>query len=638
MCLRWAFAAIVLLIFMTPALAQNYNQMVVFGDSNVDSSYYRQLSNPNNNNNAAQIAAWEAAIATGAGAPTSRPGQMNSEVLAGFFGLTANPANLPGGTNYATSGAKNVTVNSNQTGGFRGAVPTTVQISNYLFASGGAANPNALYLINSGANDVSFAVGDAGQGPYPSNPDQYLRGAAGALAQSIADLKAAGARYVIVPGRPFSFPTGAANADERAARLLYTQALWSELDARGVNFIPADFNAVRVAIAADRAAFGFEFIDTGLGHTACTRPNAALYPFAQNGWALWCSPTSPVSQLIPGADQTRLFADEQHLSTAGQKIEADYFYSLLTAPSQISLLAETAVKARTRLTADIATQIALSQSRRGANGLNAWVTGDISSLSIDNYQGFADESNTSRSITAGFDYGVAPGLIVGAAFSTGALESSFGEFGDFEQDERSISLYAAYAEGGFWGNVIGTYGRLDYDLDRIAPIGITLQSNLGSTDGENWSVAFQGGYDFTDWGVTHGPVIGFVSQHVTVDGFTESGSFTSLQFGEQTRTSNVAQLGYRVGFDWSNLHPFAQVVWNHEFADTGRDVVASLTTISAPSFALPAVALGTDWGSATVGVAIDLGEGVKVVAKGTADFGESSAILYGAQLGLNVAF
>lgn len=636
---RWGLAVICIMVFAAPVSAQNYNQMVFFGDSNLDTGYYRQLNNPNNNNNAAQIAAWDAAIATGAGAPTSRPGLMNSEILAGFFGLTAIPSNLPGGTNYATSGAKNVTVNSNQTGGFRGAVPTTVQISNYLADVGGAANPNALYVINSGANDISFAIGDSGAGPHPTDPDAYLRGAASALADSVAALKAAGARYFIVPDRPFSFPAAntPANAEERAARLLYTQAQWSELEARGVNFIPADFNAVRVAIAADKNAFGFEFIDTASGHTACTRPDASL-AFAQNGWALWCSPTSPISQLIAGADQTRLFADDQHLTTAGQQIEADYFYNLLIAPSLISLLPETAVKTRRQLIGDIETQIALSQSHRGPNGLNAWVSGDIASLSIDNYHGFPGEDGTARSVVAGMDYDVAPGLIAGAAFSASAIKSEFGAFGDFEQDEKSISLYAAYTNSGFWGTLIGTYGRLDYDLDRIAPIGITLQSNLGSTDGENWSAAFQGGFDFHTLGVTHGPVIGFVTQQVSVDGFTEAGSFTSLAFAGQTRDSYVGQLGYRVSIDWATIHPFAQLVWNHEFADTHRNVTASLTTIDAPSYSLPAAVLGEDWGSVAAGVSVDVATGVKVVAKGTADFGDSDTVLYGGQLGLNIAF
>ena len=91
--------------------------------------------------------------------PHPSPGLMNSEALAAYFGLNGLPSNQ-GGSNYATSGAKNVTVNTAATGGFQAAIPTVTQIANYLAGNGGRANSSALYLINSGANDVSFALGD----------------------------------------------------------------------------------------------------------------------------------------------------------------------------------------------------------------------------------------------------------------------------------------------------------------------------------------------------------------------------------------------------------------------------------------------------------------------------------------------
>ena len=72
-----------------------------------------------------------------------------------------------GGSNYATSGAKNVTINTVDTGGFMAAVPTVTQISNYLAASGGQANSNAIYLISSGGNDVSYALGNTGNSTLP---------------------------------------------------------------------------------------------------------------------------------------------------------------------------------------------------------------------------------------------------------------------------------------------------------------------------------------------------------------------------------------------------------------------------------------------------------------------------------------
>ena len=259
-----------LVVASAQAEAQTFNQFVAFGDSNVDSGFYRALPNPGggvNFNNA-----WAAAVAAGAGAPTSRPGLMSSEALAAMFGLTAIPSNQPGGTNYATSGAKNVTVNNAQTGGFQQAIPTVNQFANYLAANGGRANSNALYLINSGANDVSFALGNSGAGPFPADPTAYLVGAANSLAASIAQLQAAGARFIIVPNLPFSFPMGggAGNAETRQARLDYSTALWAGLAANGVNFIPADWNSVRVAIAANPSAFGFQFVGTGAGQVACT--------------------------------------------------------------------------------------------------------------------------------------------------------------------------------------------------------------------------------------------------------------------------------------------------------------------------------------------------------------------------------
>ena len=83
--------------------------------------------------------------AQGQGKPTSSPGLMSSEALAAQFGLSAAPSNQ-GGSNFATSGAKNVDVNTAINGGFQQAIPTVTQINNYLAANGGRANPNALGL------------------------------------------------------------------------------------------------------------------------------------------------------------------------------------------------------------------------------------------------------------------------------------------------------------------------------------------------------------------------------------------------------------------------------------------------------------------------------------------------------------
>lgn len=647
--LYFILAVIVMLATAGPAAAQSFNQFFGFGDSTIDTGNYRGLVNPNG----AGITdpQWAAAVANGAGVPTTSPGLMSSQLLASYFGLSALPSSLPGGTNYATSGAKNVDGNGPMNGGFTAAVPTDTQIANYLAAVGGHANSNALYLISSGGNDISFATGNTGAGPYPVDPAAYVVGAADSLAASVAQLQAAGAQYIIVRDLPYSFGSDAATKTDR---LLYTQTLWSALAAAGVNFIPSDINAVRLAIAASPLSFGFIDISNGPGHTACIQPGGVT-----TAWALLCSsnPGAPSQLVAPDADRTHLFADNEHLTTAGQKIVADYEYSLVVAPSEISFLAEAPLKMRAGVVNAIFNQIPLSFGQAGP--YHGWVSGDVSSIKMDNYPGFPGDPGTPVNVTAGFDYRWLPEWLVGAAFSLGTTRQSFSLGGDFKDDEFAASLYAAYRHEPYWLNLIASWGTLNFDVNRVVPIGITMQANHGSTHGTNISFAAETGYDFTTvLGVaptpmpvkapahivlTHGPVVGIVLQRVEVKGFTETdqfasiGGFTALSFDDQTRNSAVSELGYQASVDLGRWQPFVKATWNHELADTDRLVTASLTTFAAPSYSLPAVDLGKDWGTGILGTRYKVGPNVSAYAAFLTQIGQDRVINYGGQIGLNFA-
>ena len=159
----------------------------------------------------------------GGGKATTNPGLVSSQFLAGDFGLSAIPANQPGGTNYATGDARNAQSNVGVPNALQGAVPTVTQIGNYLAANNGRANPTALYLIGSGGNDISFALGNlpsAAQSPYVVT-------AANDLVAAIAHLAAAGARFIVVPDQPQSF----GGAATEALRTTYDSALWGGLAA-----------------------------------------------------------------------------------------------------------------------------------------------------------------------------------------------------------------------------------------------------------------------------------------------------------------------------------------------------------------------------------------------------------------------
>ena len=108
--------------------------------------------------------------------------------------------------------------------------------------------------------------------------------------------------------------------------------------------------------------------------------------------------------------------------------------------------------------------------------------------------------------TVGLDYKSANGLLLGGAFTTGTQTPGFDLGGKFKQKENTGSVYGGYLRGPSWASVIATYGALNYDVNRIVPIGITLQNNNGKTNGSNVSVALQGGHDFALGAMTHGPV------------------------------------------------------------------------------------------------------------------------------------
>jgi outer membrane lipase/esterase len=662
-----AVSLFVPLMFLgSAAEAQSFNQFIGFGDSTIDSGWFltHQIST-----NAAVESLYQASAAVGGGIPTTPGGPMNSQVLAGLFGLTAIPYGEPGGSNVAASGATNVSYPNDST-----LAPTTVsQIQGYLALSNGAANPNALYVISSGGNDLSKAICPGGV-CAPINgvsPQQLTINSANALAGAIAQLSSAGARYIVVPvdlgDKTPQDPAANPGSPEGQLKTLYAETLYANLQAAGINFIPASGKVVADAVGYDPGLFGITNVDAGSTTThqggACVNPNPALIP---NSWALECT-----TLVAPNAQQTYLFADDEHYTTAGQLIEADYIYSLIVAPEEMSYLAEVPVKTRTAVVASIEQQIMISGRNRAVGTFNSWITGDISSLSMSTgYNGFPSDPGTPGMVTVGADYLLAPNWLVGGAVSAGTTTQSFSLGGNFRQNEYALSGYAAYVGHPLWFDMIASYGGLHYDTNRVVPIGITTVSNTGSTNGQNASFAAEVGYNFAAGGgwapspmsspmstkaaspvpaafnLTYGPVAGIVVQHIDVNGFAESdpfggdasGGFTALTYAGQVRNSAVTELGLQAGVDVGLWHPYGKLVWDHELNSDNRVVTAFEPEIAfAPGYSMPAVSFGRDWGSATAGTTYYLGHGMTAYASFNSEFGQSEVTYYGGQIGLNVA-
>src|ERR1700730_5724270 len=255
------------IVWASQAAADTFNQFISFGDSTLDSGWWSGAlqgqcdgaPSPCTTGSTFKNTVIGNAIALGGGvvgAPVG-VGLMNTQVLAGFFNLSALPVNQSGGTNYAIAGATDAatpanasTVGNGNIGNLNpnGTLPSTVQqMTNYLSSpqQGGKANSQALYMVGSGGNDVTYAVDNISG---LTAKQAYLSYQASALASAIANLQANGAQHIIVNGLPGGPGTLAA---------YYTSSLFAALTAAGVNYIAADVNSFVQQIEANPLKYGF---------------------------------------------------------------------------------------------------------------------------------------------------------------------------------------------------------------------------------------------------------------------------------------------------------------------------------------------------------------------------------------------
>ena len=574
------------------------------------------------------------AVANGATGGYVGPGVMSSTSLAARFGLNAAPAG-GGGSNFANGGAYTAPLRASESDPYSsGVFPTNVsitqQIQNYLTSTNGAANPKALYMINSGNNDLLF-VQQQSAAWIAANP-QFLQGLASTLAANVATLYRAGARTILVPNSynsaVFAGLGGAIapeNAELYARSLSYGKTRWASLSAAGVRFIPGDIDSLFRFVVQNPTLFGFT-AESVLAANAPSPLSALL--------TTW-------NQITPEQMERYLFIDGKHMTTAGQRIEADYYSSLLTAPSQISRLAEGPVQGGLTRMATIQGQLDLPKQQRGPNGINVWANGGISALEIKNSPGHSDESGVPLDGSVGADYQTSFGLVLGAAFTAGYQNQEFSkDGGHFTQTDQTLSLYATYRAGPVWGNVVGGYSLYQDAITRQVQLGRFTDQNNATTAGLSWALALRAGGDISLGPITTGPVVGSVLQQVRIDGFTETGDsgVTALSFGKQTRDSLVSQLGWRIVADLSDWSPFVEAKWNHEWADTDRMLSVALTSTSAPSYAMAAPPVTKDWMDASVGVSYKINEQVMLKGTVSATMLNPQVTTYGANVGVTVSF
>jgi outer membrane lipase/esterase len=588
------------------AQAQQFSSFVVFGDS---------LSDSGN-------------IAAAQGLPagnsfTTNPDPVAAEIIAAAFGLPSGPS-LLGGPNFAWGGA---CVRAAPAPCLNPVPNIPTQITQYLTPNGGRADPNALYSIWGGANDIFAALGN------PATAQANTVAAATSYVQQIGRLQAAGARYVVVYNLPNlgATPQFGASASTAASvsqiTVVYNSALDAGLATLGTGLISINTFGLISEISANPGLYGF----TNITGTACGAVSSVA-----------CGPGQLVS---PGANQTYLFADGVHPTGAAHAILANVVLSTIAAPIQVSYAGEGGVQAaenHSRATYD--ELMSDFQLNRETGSVRGYATAQFGQQDYD-YNASTNilggESDF-LALTLGANHHIADNAYWGVAVTLGRHHNDVAS-AELVSTSVLASIGGAlrFGSGGYAHGAIGG-GTTGVDTERYIEMGPTTRAEEGSTNARQLNAEFGLGWLFgSSEGIQHGP---FASVHwldQKIGNFAEgSGRSTSMNFADFDRDSFITRAGYQLMGnmgDGGSIRPFARVAWNEEGEDDQIQVDAGSNTMPG-RFTIGGFTPSSDWISADLGVNFLMGENVTAFAAYSGRFSDDQQGRDSLSLGMRVAF
>ncbi|VVN87486.1 esterase EstP [Pseudomonas fluorescens] len=445
----------------------------------------------------------------------------------------------------------------------------------YLVANDFRADPRALYYLSGGGND--FLQGRI------LNVDQ-ANAAADRLVDSVQVLQQAGANYIVVWLLPDLGLTPALNGGPAQAigtRLseAFNQQLVTQLAQVKAEVIPLNIPLLLKDTFADPARFGLA-ADQNLTATC----------FSGNG----CTENATYGINSANPDPTKLiYNDSVHPTEAGQRLVADYAYSLLAAPWEITLLPEMAQGTLRAHQDELRSQwLSDWENWQGVGQWRAIVAGGGQHLDIDDQNSSASADGTGYNLTVGGSYRLTDAWRVGVA--TGFYRQDL-EAGDRDSDYKLNSYlgtaFAQYQQNSWWADAALTGGHLDYDnLKRKFALGVSEGAEKGDTDGDLWAFSTRLGYDIaqpgSEWHLS--PFISADYARVEVDGYSEKGAnATSLTYDDQTRTSKRLGAGLQGKYQITRqTQVFGEYAHEREFEDDTQHLNIALNSLPDNDFTL----------------------------------------------------
>ncbi|MCL1622970.1 SGNH/GDSL hydrolase family protein [Moraxella sp. Tifton1] len=592
------------------AHAQNFSQTVVFGDSLSDAGRLKGMVTDINPTVGNQLQP----------SFTTNPDPVWAEILAHAYGNTAKPntTNNQTGTNYAVGGSQSARTAqwTDASGQMSIDIPTTkTQINEYFQQTGGQANPQALYAVWIGANDLFHAI--------ESTQPSHIGNAVEAAAKDIQTLGQKGAKVILVPSIPDLSLTPLVqqhpllSAKKEQIQLLtkmYNHGLFKALNDGTANVIPANTFALLQEAHGNLTAFKLSNAKDAACHN-----HPQIKPTSSS---IACDEHSLVA---PNANDSYMFADLIHPSGHTHRILAQYYRSLIDSPTHMAgVMKELA-------------QVGTTNHQNLYRKLN--------SLSPSSHSIWLD-ANTSFGKTHH------PNLMVG--FDVSKQHSHTGMYVNHQTQAHSpnstinadskqigMGLYHQHRFGNVLMNADIGVDKITLDTHRHVDWEGASRIHHGKADGRRHHAGLQIGHESSIDELLIRPYIGMYVQKVHINSFTESDAnlSTALQYTLPTQKSYQGSIGVDMEYPINTAIKIrAGIEHSHDFNDDGMMVGAKLPSVNSHhhSYLLPVHHQKEDNTQAHLGIQGDIGR--TSLNAGLTAIRQNHDTNIGGQLGLQFKF
>ncbi|EXF92204.1 esterase [Pseudomonas fluorescens HK44] len=557
-----------------------YTKFIVFGDSLNDAGQFTDTGGP----------AGATERFTNRVGPTYKDGNgevraaNSTQLLGGKLGFSPDQTaastsavraseGLPDGNNWAVGGYR--------TDQILDSITTTSDTGErsrpgYLPSNNFRADPNALYYLSGGGNDFL-------QGRVTSLDE--ANAAADRLVGSVQTLQQAGAKYIMVWLLPDIGLTPAINGSPLQAftsqlSAQFNTELVSQLQHVNAEVIPLNIPVLLKETFANPAQFG---LATDQNLTATCFSGDSCTENARYG----------INSATP--DPTKLiYNDSVHPTETGQRLIADYAFSILAAPWELTLLPEMAHATLRAHQDELRNQWQSDwENWQNVGQWRAIVAGGGQHLDFDDQRSAASADGNGYNLNIGGSYRLDEAWRVGVAagFYRQKLEAG-NDNSQYKLNTYMGTAFAQYQQNRWWADAAMTAGHLDYDnLKRKFDLGVNERGEKGDTNGTVLAVTARLGYDIAQQASSPWHLSPFISADyakVQVDGYSENGNdSTALTFGDQKRTSKRLGVGLQGKYQITpQTQVFGEFAHEREYKDDTQDLTINLNSLPDNRFTL----------------------------------------------------